>query len=92
MAKDSKKSGSGLNYWLGWGLSTIALLFLNRKSSSSSSSTSEPASLSVSSTKIGTVIPVVMGQCLIKSPLTSYWGDFRADIYTEEYGMHTAFD
>ena len=90
-ASKKKESGYGLNKWIGWGLTTLALFFLNKKDSSSSSS-SEPASLSITSTKLGGVIPVVMGTCMVKSPLTSYWGDFRADIYTEEYGMHSALD
>ena len=29
---------------------------------------------------------------IVKEPLVSYFGDFRADIYTEEYGMHTGID
>ena len=29
---------------------------------------------------------------MIKEPLISYFGDFRADPYTEEYGMHTGID
>ena len=87
----ANKKGSGLGAWLGWGVTTLAMLFLNRKDSSDSSFNQEPSTLNITSTRIGTVIPVVMGQCLIKSPLTSYWGDFSSRIYTEEYGMHTAF-
>ena len=90
-SKNKKKSGYGLNNWIGWGLTTLALFFLNKKHSSSSTS-SEPADLSITSTKLGGVIPVVMGTCMVKSPLISYWGDFRADIYTEEYGMHSALN
>ena len=84
-----KHSGSGLNSYVGWAISTLALFFLNKKSSSSSS-TAEPSDLSITSTKLGNVIPVVMGTCMVKSPLITYWGDFRADIYTEEYGMHSS--
>lgn len=83
-----KHSNSGLNSYIGWAVSTLALFFLNKKSSSSSSS-SEPSDLNITSTKLGNVIPVVMGTCMVKSPLITYWGDFRADIYTEEYGMHS---
>lgn len=87
----ASRKGSGLGAWLGWGVTTLAMLFLNRKDSSDSSFNQEPSTLNITSTRMGTVIPVVMGQCLIKSPLTSYWGDFSSRIYTEEYGMHTAF-
>jgi hypothetical protein len=92
MAKSNKNtSGYGFNNWLGWGLTTLALFFLNKKHSSSSSS-SEPADLNITSSKLGGVIPVVIGTCMVKSPLISYWGDFRADIYTEEYGMHSSLN
>ena len=43
-------------------------------------------------TKIGSAIPVCLGRCMVKEPLVSYFGDFRADAYTEEYGMHTGID
>lgn len=92
MAKDSgKKKSNSLNTYVGWGLATIAMMFLNRRSSSSSS-TSEPSDLSITSTKLGDVIPVVMGKSMIKSPLTTYWGDFGYSIYTEEYGMHSSLN
>lgn len=88
-----RKNDSGLGAWVGWGLTTLALLFFNRRSSTRNSSfNQEPATLSITSTRIGTVIPVVMGQCLIKSPLTSYWGDFSSRAYTEDYGMWTDVD
>ena len=88
-----RKNDSGLGAWVGWGLTTLALLFFNRRSSTRNSSfNQEPATLSITSTRIGTVIPVVMGQCHIKSPLTSYWGDFSSRAYTEDYGMWTDVD
>lgn len=88
-----RENDSGLGAWVGWGLTTLALLFFNRRSSTRNSSfNQEPATLSITSTRIGTVIPVVMGQCLIKSPLTSYWGDFSSRAYTEDYGMWTDVD
>lgn len=77
-----------LNNFNGWLLST-ALLYLFR--SDSSSNTSETASILSASntTKIGSAIPVVLGRCMIKEPLVSYYGDFEAKIYTEEYGAHS---
>ncbi|WP_196593348.1 hypothetical protein [Pectinatus sottacetonis] len=33
-----------------------------------------------------------MGRCLIKSPIISYFGDFRSEIYTEEYAAHANFN
>lgn len=84
---------SGPNKWIGWGISTLALWFLNKKSNSSDES-SKPNDLNVSSneTKIGSPIPVVLGRCLVKSPIVSYFGDFRADRYTETYAAHAHFN
>ena len=71
----------GLNAFTGWGLSTLALYFLNKSSNSSSETEMDPSDLNVGSneTKIGSPIPVVIGRCLVKSPIVSYFGDFRAD-------------
>lgn len=41
---------------------------------------------------IGSPIPVVLGRAMVKNPLVSFYGDFRADPYTEEYGLHTGLD
>ena len=82
----------GFNKYLGYGLSTLALYFINKRSSSKAeTSTGEADALKVSSsdTKIGTPIPAVMGRCLIKSPIISYFGDFKSKIYTEEYAAHS---
>ena len=81
----------GFSKYLGYGISTLALYFLNKRSSSKNErSTGEADALKVSSTdtKIGNPIPAIMGRCLIKSPIISYFGDFRSEIYTEEYAAH----
>lgn len=79
--------------FIGWGLTTIALRYLNKRSKSEADS-STPADLNVteSATKIGNPIPVVLGRGMIKSPLISYYGDFESKIYTEEYSAHSNFD
>ena len=81
----------GLNPWVGWSLSTLALWFLNGNNSSADKYDYEPEKLSVTETKMGTPIPVIMGKVLLKSPLTIYYGDFRADKYTETYAAHAQF-
>lgn len=83
-----------LDPYVGYGLSTLALYFLNKNSNSASDSSFEPDSLNVNSnqTKIGSPVPVVMGTCLVKSPLVIYFGDFRADRYTETYAAHANFN
>jgi len=81
----------GLNKWVGWGLSTLALRFLN-KSKGSSASSAEPAALSVTQTRIGSPVPVVLGTCLVKTPLIAYWGDFSSRAYTETYAAHAHFN
>lgn len=82
-----------LNPFCGWAASTLALYFLNKGSKSGSDSSSiEPNDLNVTETKIGTPIPAIMGTCLIKSPLTIYYGDFRAEAYTETYAAHAKFN
>ena len=84
---------AGINAYVGWGVSTLALYFLNKGSRSSSESSSmDPSDLNVTETKIGTPIPVVMGTTLIKSPLTVYFGDFSSKIYTETYAAHANFN
>lgn len=82
-----------LNPFCGWSLSTLAMYFLNKSSRASSESSSmNPSDLNITETKIGTPIPVIMGTSLIKSPLTIYYGDFRADPYTETYSAHAKFN
>ncbi|VBB05560.1 tip attachment protein j [Lucifera butyrica] len=80
-----------MNPYVGWSVTTLLSWFLNKGSNSSSESDSEPEELSIAETKTGTPVPVVMGRALIKSPLVIYYGDFRADIYTETYAAHANF-
>ena len=75
---------------LGWGVSTLLLWLMNRNNNSDSDSGAEASKYTASNTnQIGSSVPVVLGRAMIKNPLVSYYGDFRADAYTEEYGMHT---
>lgn len=80
--------------WLGWGISTLLLLFLNRgDSGDEDTSPQQPSKFTDSNVNtIGNPVPVVLGRALIKNPIISYYGDFRADIYTEDYGMHSDLD
>lgn len=82
----------GLNKYVGWGLTTLAMSLLN-KGSNSSDESNDPDNLNVSSnqTKIGSPIPVVLGRCLVKAPIVSYFGDFSSKIYTETYAAHANF-
>ena len=73
----------------GWLASTALLWLFNRNKSSSSAQESSLLNEN-NTTKIGSAIPVCIGRCMVKEPLVSYFGDFRADAYTEEYGMHTS--
>lgn len=75
----------------GWLASTALLWLFNRNKSSSSAQESGLLNEN-NTTKIGSAIPVCIGRCMVKEPLVSYFGDFRADAYTEEYGMHTGID
>ena len=81
-----------MNPYVGWGVSTLLLWFLNRNSSSDSDqSETDPEALNFSETSIGTPVPIVIGKAMIKDPLVTYWGDFRADRYTETYSAHAEF-
>lgn len=82
-----------INTFLGWGLTTWALKFLNKRSSSSADSdiSSDKLTVTANTTRVGEPIPVVFGRALLKKPLISYFGDFRADIYTETYAAHAKF-
>lgn len=82
-----------LNPYVGWGLSTLALYFLNKgNTGSSEQADAEPEDLSITETKTGTPIPVVLGRTLIKAPLIIYYGDFSARAYTETYAAHAQFN
>ena len=79
-----------INPYVGWGITTILSMFLNKSSSSSTSS--EPSELSSEAAELGTPAPVVFGRQIIKSPLTIYYGDFNSKIYTETYAAHAKFN
>lgn len=76
-----------------WGVSTALLwLFRDKKSRNSSNTQEAEKNRNTNTSSIDSPIPVVIGRAMIKSPLVSYYGDFEAVPYTEEYGMHTKFD
>ncbi|MDU2064715.1 MAG: phage tail protein [Sporomusaceae bacterium] len=76
----------------GWAVSTFLLWRLGKNNNGSSEQAdAKPEELTAAETETGKPIPVVLGRGLIKNPLTSYFGDFRADIYTEEYAAHASF-
>jgi hypothetical protein len=78
-----------INPYVGWGITTILSMFLNKSSSSSTSS--EPSDLSAETADLGTPVPVVFGRQIVKNPLTIYYGDFKSKIYTETYAAHAKF-
>ena len=80
--------------FLGWGISTLLIWLFNRHHRKDNSSTSQQPSDFTSSNvnTIGSPIPVVIGRGMIKSPLISFYGDFKYRIYTEEYGAHSKLD
>lgn len=94
MATKVPSNNGGIMPWIGWGISTLLLLFLNRKSNKEDdTSQQQPSKFTDNNVNnIGNPVPVVLGRAMIKNPLISYYGDFRADIYTEEYGMHSDVD
>ena len=78
-------SSNGLSPWIGWGISTLLLLFLNRHSDSSNTSSQQPSKYTEDNVNcIGQPVPVVLGRAMIKNPLVSYYGDFNNEPYTEE--------
>ena len=92
-----KRGGSSntLDMFLGWGVSTLLLwLFRGSASSNDTSTTQQPTKYSNgdNSNMIGSCIPVVLGRGMVKSPLVSFYDDFEAIPYTEEYGMHSWID
>ena len=87
------ESGGGLNPWVGWGISTLLLFSINRKNKTSNTNSQQPSKYTADNVNcIGKPVPVVLGRCMVKSPLVSYYGDFGYEPYTEEYGMHTNLD
>ena len=87
------RSSGGMSPWIGWGISTLLLLFLSRKSAPSNTSNQQPSKYKEDNINcIGQPVPVVLGRAMIKNPLVSYYGDFTSEPYTEEYGMHSGLD
>lgn len=84
-------SSHGISPWIGWGISTLLLLWMNRKNRTNGDTSNPQPSKFTSDTgnQIGNPIPVVMGRALIKNPLVSFYGDYSYRPYTEEYGMHS---
>lgn len=89
-----KSKNSGINPWIGWGISTLLLLLFNRNDSTSSDTSAQQPSkfTDTNGNQIGNPIPVVLGRAMVKNPLVAYYGDFDYCIYTEEYGMHSSLD
>ena len=80
-----------ITQFIGWGVSTLMMVLLNRNDNSGDSQ--EPDKYRDSTVnQIGSAIPVVLGRAMIKDPLISYYGDFGYKTYTEEYGMHSNLD
>lgn len=81
----------GISPWIGWGISTLLLLWMNRKNKNKGDTTNQQPSKFTEHTgsQIGNCIPVVLGRVMIKNPLISYYGDYSWKQYTEEYGMHS---
>jgi hypothetical protein len=80
----------GMSPWIGWGVSTLLLMLFNRGKNRGSTTTQKASRFTSDNTNsIGSPIPVALGRVMIKNPIISYYGAFRADPYTEEYGMHS---
>ena len=90
----SGKKSHGMNPWVGWGISTLFMLLFNRGKKSAGDTTTQKASRFTADTSnsIGSPIPVALGRVMIKNPIISYYGSFRADPYTEEYSAHSKFN
>lgn len=80
-----------MNPYVGWGVSSLLLWLVNKGSGSSDQTDPEPSDLSISETKVGTPVPVVLGRTLVKSLMPIYYGDFSAKAYTETYAAHAKF-
>lgn len=79
--------------FLGWGISTLLMWLLRDRSDGDTDNQQQASNFTDSNANsIGSPIPVVLGRAMVKNPLISFYGDFRAEPYTEEYGMHSDFD
>ena len=93
--RSSRPLINGCNlFWnfVGWGVSTLAMMLLNRNSGMSEEAQDPDKYRASNVNQIGSPIPVVLGRAVIKEPLVSYYGDFDSTPYTEEYGMHSGLD
>lgn len=83
--------GDNLKYFGMYIINTLLLMWLRRKFGNNNSNTDQQPSKYTDSNvnSIGSPIPAVLGRVMIKNPLISYYGDFEAKIYTEEYGAHS---
>lgn len=80
----------GMNPFIGWGISTLLLMLFNRGKKGGDTTPQKASRFTSDNTSsIGSPIPVALGRVMIKNPIVSYYGAFRADPYTEEYGMHS---
>lgn len=80
-----------LDPFVGWSLTTLLSWFIGKGNKGADQEAEKPEELSIQETKTGTPVPVVMGRTLLKSPLVVYYGDFRAEPYTETYAAHAQF-
>ena len=89
----SRHNNGMFRNFVGWGVTTLLLLWLNRRNSDDNSRAEQPSKYTGTNVnQIGGVIPVVLGRAMIKNPLVSFYGDFDYRPYTEEYGAHTKFN
>lgn len=78
-----------MNAFVGWGVTTL-LMWLFRKRGGGDTDKQQASKYTDSNVNmIGNPVPVVLGRGMIKNPLVSYYGDYKAVPYTEEYGMHS---
>ena len=79
--------------FLGWGISTLLLWLINRHRNNDNTNDMQPSKYTNDNTNsIGSAIPVAIGRVMIKNPLVSLYGDYDAQIYTEEYGAHSGLN
>ena len=79
--------------FLGWGVSTLLLWLINRHRNNDNTNDMQPSKYTNDNTNsIGSAIPVAIGRVMIKNPLVSLYGDYDAQIYTEEYGAHSGLN
>ncbi|HMM22692.1 MAG TPA: phage tail protein [Selenomonadales bacterium] len=80
-----------MNPWVGWSVTALLSWLLVRDQDGAAGGKERAGKLNASQAQVGTPVPVIMGRMLFKGPLIIYYGDFRADIYTETYASHAKF-